>query len=129
MSVGSISEMPGSAIAYHHKEDEKKEQGLKFDSQKSAVHLIPPRAIEEEGYVWGFGEKKYGTWNWAKGLAILRICGAILRHTLAIMAGQDLDPESGKHHGAHIRCCAGMLIHFYYEGRSDLDDRPDKELK
>ncbi len=97
--------------------------GIKFDQEKPAVGLIPATAMEEEGYVWGLGERKYGTHNWRKGLTILRICGAILRHTIAIMRGQDIDPESGKHHGAHIRCDAAMLIEFYYEGRTELDDR------
>lgn len=97
--------------------------GRKDDSEKSMVGLIPPRAALEEGYVWGMGAKKYSMHNWKKGLGILRICGAILRHTFAIMGGQDIDPESGRHHGAHIRCDAAMLIEFYYEGRTDLDDR------
>lgn len=103
--------------------------GVKHDQEKSMVGLIPARAAEEEGYVWGMGAKKYGYHNWRKGLTILRICGAILRHTFAIMRGEDLDPESGRHHGAHIRCDAGMLIEFYYEGRIELDDRYKKEEK
>lgn len=101
--------------------------GIKFDQEKSMVGLIPPRAAEEEGYVWGMGAKKYGYHNWRKGLTILRICGAILRHTFAIMRGEDIDLESGRHHGAHIRCDAAMLIEFYYDGRKDLDDRFVKE--
>lgn len=99
----------------------KKDGGTKYDFDKPAMGLIPQKALEEEGKVWGFGAKKYGTHNWRKGLSTLRICGAIMRHTAAIMGGQDTDPESGLPHAAHVRCCAAMLIEFI--GRSDLDDR------
>lgn len=97
--------------------------GVKFDQDKPAMGLLPARAVEEEAYVWGMGAKKYSAHNWRGGLTILRICGAILRHTFAIMRGEDIDPESGRHHGAHIRCDAAMLVEFYYEGRKELDDR------
>lgn len=97
--------------------------GLKFDGDKPVMALVPPRALEEEGKVWTFGAKKYSYWNWTKGIHYVRILSAILRHTMALMAGQDVDPESGLHHAAHIRCCAGMLIEFHYANRTDLDDR------
>ncbi len=97
--------------------------GIKHDQDKPMMGLIPSRAAEEEGLVWGMGAKKYSAHNWRGGLTILRICGAILRHTFAIMRGEDIDTESGLHHGAHIRADAGMLVEFHYEGRIDLDDR------
>lgn len=97
--------------------------GIKHDSEKPLLALIPALALEEEGWVWTFGGKKYGMWNWKKGLTYTRIISAMLRHTLAIMRGEDFDPESGLLHAAHIRCCAGMLIEFHKTGRTDLDDR------
>lgn len=97
--------------------------GLKYDGDKPVMALMPPKAMEEEGKVWTFGAKKYAYWNWTKGIQYVRILSAILRHTMALMSGQDLDPESGLHHAAHIRCCAGMLIEFHYRNRTDLDDR------
>jgi hypothetical protein len=97
--------------------------GVKYDNEKPMMALIPAAALEEEGHVWTFGGKKYGMWNWKKGLVYTRIISAILRHTIAIMRGEDVDPESGRLHAAHIRCCAGMLIEFHLAGRTDLDDR------
>lgn len=97
--------------------------GIKHDQNKAIMALIPPEAIEEEAWVWTFGGKKYGLWNWQKGLMYTRIISAILRHTMAIMRGEDIDSESGKLHAAHIRCCAGMLIFFQKNGRVELDDR------
>jgi hypothetical protein len=99
----------------------KPQGGTKHDQSKPAVGLIPAEALEAEGYVWGFGARKYGEHNWRNGLSVLRICGAILRHTMAIMRGEDIDSESGQPHAAHIRCDAAMLIAF--RDRKDLDDR------
>jgi len=103
--------------------------GKKFDSEKPMMALVPVKALEEEGKVWTFGAKKYDTFNWTKGITYLRILSAILRHSMALMAGQDLDPESGLHHAAHIRCCAAMLIEFHYTNRTELDDRYKREKK
>lgn len=100
-----------------------KSKGIKYDQEKPLLALIPVEALEEEGWVWTFGAKKYGYYNWTNGLAYTRIISAMFRHMLAIMRGEDTDPESGRSHAAHIRCCAGMLIKFQKDGRKDLDDR------
>lgn len=97
--------------------------GVKYDNEKPMMSLIPSSAVEEEAMVWTFGAKKYGDYNWTKGLNYSRIISAIMRHTNALNKGQDLDPESNRHHAAHIRCCAAMLIEFHSQGRTDLDDR------
>ncbi len=104
----------------------KEAAGVKYDQEKPIMALLPAEALEEEAWVWTFGAKKYGYWNWKKGLVYTRIISAILRHTMAIMKGEDIDPESGRLHAAHIRCCAGMLISFQLAGRKDLDDREVK---
>jgi hypothetical protein len=100
-----------------------KEQGQKFDSTKPMMALIPAEALEAEAAVWTFGAEKYNAFNWTKGISYLRIISAIMRHTAAIAKGEDIDPESGQYHAAHIRCNAGMLIKFLKDNRSDLDDR------
>lgn len=110
-------------IKKHTPEELKSSKGLKFDGEKPMMALVPVKALEEEGKVWTFGAKKYDTFNWTKGISYLRILSAILRHTMSLMAGQDLDPESGLHHAAHIRCCCAMLIEFHYANRVELDDR------
>lgn len=96
--------------------------GNKNDQGKPPIALIWPEAIEEEAAVMGLGEKKYGTWNWTNGLSVVRVASALLRHTYAFLGGEDLDPESGKSHMAHVRCCAAFII-FYMKYRRDLDDR------
>jgi hypothetical protein len=70
-----------------------------------------------------FGSKKYGDYNWAKGMKWSRMYAAALRHLFAFWEGQDLDEESGISHLAHLGCCAQFLI--YYQGRHiGEDDRP-----
>jgi hypothetical protein len=98
-----------------------KVEGKKFDENKAPLALIPPEAVEEEGRVWGMGAKKYGQHNFRSGICYTRILSALLRHTYAIIKGEDRDQESGLLHAAHVRCCAAMLIVF--SGREDLDDR------
>lgn len=96
---------------------------VKHDKEKPMMALIPASALEAEARVWGFGAKKYSAWNWTGGLMYTRILSALMRHTVAIMKGEDIDPETGELHAASIRCNAAMLIEFQTTGRTELDDR------
>lgn len=105
------------------------ERGTKYNSGKPKMSLIPSRAEIEEAYVWTMGESKYGKYNWTKGIPFSEILDALHRHYTAYKSGQTVDPESGRTHMAHIRCCAAMLIEFE-QTRPDLDDRiKKKDLK
>jgi len=80
--------------------------GLKFDSEKPRMDLLPPKAIFEVAKVLGFGAEKYGPENW-RLLDNLqgRYTAGALRHIFAHMDGEELDPESGTSHLAHALCC------------------------
>jgi hypothetical protein len=83
--------------------------------------LLPVDALEAEAKVWMLGEKKYGRNNWEKlhGEDTTNvIMGCLLRHAFAILDGELVDPESGVHHGAHIRANAAMLIRHYNENKT-----------
>ena len=97
--------------------------GVKHDQDKPLMALIPPEALLEEARVWTFGAKKYGNWNWTKGLVYTRVLSATFRHLNSIIMGQDVDKESGCLHAACIRANMGMLISFHVWKRDDLDDR------
>lgn len=78
--------------------------------------LVPVDALEAEARVWMQGMQKYDRGNWEKlwGDDTLNVAMAsLLRHAYAILNGEMLDPESGQHHAAHIRCNAAMLIRYY----------------
>lgn len=96
--------------------------GNKFDSEKPRTDLLDPLALEGISNVLAFGARKYAANNWRGGIAHSRLIGAILRHTFAIMRGEDIDPESGLPHVDHLGCC-WMFLSNMMKTRPDLDDR------
>jgi hypothetical protein len=101
------------------------EQGHKDDSHKISVDLIDPLAILGLGNVLTFGAKKYAPHNWRKGIVYSRVIAALLRHLLAIMRGEDTDPESGLLHIDHLGCCWMFLSHYMHnqDKYAQFDDR------
>ena len=92
--------------------------GLKFDSEKPRMDLLPPKAISEVAKVLGFGAEKYGPENWRllENLQDRYTAGA-LRHIFAHMDGEELDPESGMSHLAHALCCLLFKLEIELEER------------
>ncbi len=83
------------------------ERAAHQDSGKPAVADLDPQFILEMGEVMTQGLTKYpndadGRPNWWKGGAFRGFIASILRHGLALLRGEDIDPESGKPHAAHI---------------------------
>lgn len=97
--------------------------GVKYDAGKPDMSLIPSAAALEEAAVWSYGAKKYAEFNWHKGIKYSKVLSAMERHMTLLKAGADFDYENGLHNAAAIRCCAGMLIQFTLEGRTELDNR------
>ena len=48
--------------------------------------------------------------NYYLGHGRKQLAAAAIRHWLAVMDGEDLDPESGFHHVEHAMCCGGMYL-------------------
>lgn len=93
---------------------------LKFDSAKPKVELLfngMPEALLAVAKVLTYGFEKYGGAHGWKALdnAVERYQAALLRHQLAIASGEDIDPESGHPHAAHVACNAMFLLHFQQE--------------
>lgn len=85
--------------------------GLKFDSGKPRMSLLPPHALTEMANVMTFGAQKYAAHSWKNvENAQERYLDALLRHAVAYVAGERIDPESGKPTMAHIMCNAAFLI-------------------
>lgn len=95
-----------------------------------AAHVIaemPCDAWDDCARVFDYGRKKYADWNWAKGMAWSVPLACAVRHLLAILRGEENDPESGLPHRGHVLCNLVMLAqyeHTYREG----DDRPIRWL-
>jgi len=78
---------------------------------KCPLHLIPATAMEEVAYVHQLGSKKYGEYNWrATGVSANTYIAAIMRHLNAYRSGEDLDPESGRSHIAHVGANVNILL-------------------
>lgn len=99
-----------------------KKGGTKDDGEKIRVELISPMWLLGIAKVLTFGAKKYAAHNWRKGIEISRLIGAALRHILAFLMGEDIDPDSGLPH-LHCASCELMFASELVVTRPDLDDR------
>ncbi|WP_322037921.1 dATP/dGTP diphosphohydrolase domain-containing protein [Burkholderia cenocepacia] len=92
-------------------------------------------AIEAIGAAWDecaavfeYGKRKYAAWNWAKGMPWSAVIASAARHLIyGLLAGEDVDKESGLPHRGHFLCNMVMLLTYvrtYPEG----DDRPSQWL-
>lgn len=100
---------------------------MKHDSDKVRLELLSVPALTAIAEVLTFGAKKYADHNWRKGFDWSRLFGAAMRHLFAAMRGEDLDPESGLPHLAHLGCCVMFLLEHYLckLGRDDRYRQPD----
>jgi hypothetical protein len=76
-------------------------RGLKRDTGKPRISLIPPEIIFELAKIFTFGEQKYngaGTWQL---LEDVRFYDALQRHLIAWQMGEVFDPESDEFHSSH----------------------------
>lgn len=90
--------------------DVEPETGVKFDGEKVRAALLPGKALRLVAEVLTFGAQKYGDNNWRKMKDLGRYRHAMVRHLLAVLEGEDVDPESGKRHMAHIATNALFLL-------------------
>lgn len=96
--------------------------GLKFDSKKAPIDLIPHEALVEIAKVLAAGEKKYGTANWTGGIEMRRLISAAYRHLGQFNSGEDFDEETQTLHLANAATNLMFAI-WMYQHRPDLDNR------
>jgi hypothetical protein len=96
-------------------------KGTKYDGGKPRMELLDPLALEGLAAVLTFGAQKYAAHNWRGGLSYSRLLAALLRHTLSILRGERIDPESGLPHIDHVGCC-WMFLSNMMKTRPDMDD-------
>ena len=98
------------------------EAGLKADLDR-AINAFTLQDWHDCANVFDYGRKKYAEWNWAKGMAWSIPLACAIRHLMAILEGEELDPESGLPHKGHVFANILMILTFirtFPEG----DDRP-----
>jgi len=131
--------------------------GVKNDSGKLRMDLLPVRPFLEVIFVFTMGAVKYADRNWEKGLQWSRVFGAMMRHGWNFWLGEKYDREclntdcrkylpkeatfdrfmacphcgtGGKrqHHLASVAWNALALMEFE-ETHPELDDRPKARLE
>ena len=88
---------------------ENDDKALRFNDGKLQWSLVDFESLEPMVKVLEFGAKKYAPNNWKKGLETTKIIESMLRHTFALLKGENNDPESGINHVGHIQCNAMFL--------------------
>lgn len=106
--------------------DEKPDNPMKYDSDKTPIHLLPTIPLFAIAKVFGFGAKKYAQNSWRsknhKAVSWMRTYGSIISHLLLWAAGQDNDDESGMSHLWHAGTQLMILIE-HVETGAGVDDR------
>lgn len=88
-----------------------KTKALRYNDNKTDWSLVDWRSLEPMVKVLMYGAKKYTPDNWKKGQDLKSLSSCLMRHLVAFMDGEDIDPESGGHHLGHVLCNAMFMIH------------------
>lgn len=93
--------------------------------KKPQLHLVPPVALLHMAKVMELGASKYGPYNWReKAVRSTVYVSAAMRHLSQYLDGEDVDPESGQPHIAHVAACMSILMDAIGLGNI-IDDRPE----
>jgi hypothetical protein len=88
----------------------------KNDSEKPDLALLPGSAKRGIARAFMDGEKKYGRYNYLKGMEWSRLIAAADRHLTSFTEGEDVADDSQLNHLYHAGACIMMLIEFYEKG-------------
>lgn len=117
-----------SAISYLAAYQEGADNGV---YQAMAVLGDPQETLVECAQVFDYGKRKYAEWNWAKGMNWSIPLACAVRHLLAMLRGEWIDPiedkGSGLPHRGHVMCNL-MMLATYLRTFREGDDRPKQWL-
>lgn len=94
------------------------EKGVKL----SQMGALDPAALYTVSEVAGMGAAKYARFNFLKGYPWMLSYDAMQRHAMKFASGEDIDPESGLPHLAHMTWHGLAMLSFYIHGLG-TDDR------
>lgn len=101
------------------------EVGRKDDAGKPRWTLLPWVPLSQVVNVLEFGAKRYAVNNWQKVPdASTRYADAAMRHVVARLGGERMDPESGLPHLAHACCC--LLFWMWFDARESATGGDDE---
>jgi hypothetical protein len=96
--------------------------GLRYDSGKNRLDLIPPEWDWALGLVLTKGAEKYAVRNWEKGMDWSKVLGPMRRHIDKFLTGEQYDigtpeePGTGCHHLAMVAWNALALMSYDIRG-------------
>jgi hypothetical protein len=91
---------------------------------KPPLGLVPPAALIRMAKAMQHGADKYGPYNWReKAVRSTIYVDAAMRHLVRYLDGEDIDPDSGCPHIAHVAACMAVLMDATDVGNLE-DDRP-----
>lgn len=96
----------------------------KFDGDKPQLYRLAnfQQELGEICNVMQYGAEKYGDNNWKQGATWSRYFSALMRHLWAWWRGEDIDPESGFNHLAHVGANV-LFIYWYFNNNVGEDNR------
>jgi hypothetical protein len=83
--------------------------GLKYDSEKHDLSIVPLALDEACARALTFGANKYGRNNYRGGMQYTRLIAACMRHLKAWNERESNDSESSLSHLDHAVACLAML--------------------
>ena len=96
---------------------------------KLRLELLDTAMLHPTAEVLAHGAEKYGVRNWrVNPIHWSTYLGALRRHTDALANGEDIDPDSGQPHLAHISATVNVLLDAAAHGTL-VDDRNFAESK
>lgn len=99
-----------------------------WGDKKLKVQWVPPTVICGMAKALEEGGRKYGPYNWREtSVESMTYYGGAMRHLLAWLDGEDLDPDSenGKHHLEGALASLAILYDAVVSGYV-IDNRPSK---
>lgn len=96
--------------------------GLRKDSGKLRIDLIPAEVEAELAAVLTFGARKYAERNWERGMPWSKAYGPLRRHLNEWARGKRVDKESRCRTMAHVLCNVVFLLAWELRGMTEFDD-------
>lgn len=82
-----------------------------FGAAKPGLSVIPSTALYALAAAHMDGAYKYGAHNWrVSGVDARTYYDAAMRHLTAFWEGEDLAPDSGVPHLAHVMACCAIIL-------------------
>ena len=97
-------------------------------TSKIQTHLVPFELIAFAAIGLNYGAEKYAPRNFEQGLPLSAHLNSIDRHTRALMAGENVDTESGLLHVHLLASSVAMLAHNWHNAVCEIDIPPKTSL-